>query len=363
MNKVLTVGGATQDVFIQYNPQESVRLHTDSPGHCFLMIEEGQKIEVSDLLYHTGGGATNAAVSFQKLGFDTTGFFKIAQDAPGTFILEELAKFNIKTVPVISKFGQTGTAFVIPCISGDRIIFVHRGINMSLSEDELPFDQIRAADIIYITSLNGPASELLLPIVRYAKENQKKVAVNPGTSQIRDNAKVLETSLASIDILIMNATEAHYCTRSLLIDSHATNMVSRDTNAPYLLQGPVMIHNEPFNLRAFFKEMLTRGPQTIVVTNGADGVYAAHKDMIYYHPSIKTKIVSTLGAGDAFGSCFVASLEQGASIENAIRYGVINSSSVIQHIGGKVGLLDADSLKKKASTLDQNLLQSFKLDI
>ena len=102
MKKVLTIGGATQDVFIQYQPQESMRLHTESPGHCFLMIEEGQKIEVSDLLYHTGGGATNAAVSFQKLGFDATAFFKIARDTPGDFILHELKKFNIKTVPVIS---------------------------------------------------------------------------------------------------------------------------------------------------------------------------------------------------------------------------------------------------------------------
>src|SRR5579862_5360705 len=127
MKKVLTIGGATQDVFIQYKPQESVQSQTKAPGQCFLMIEEGQKIEVSDLLYHTGGGATNAAVSFGKLGFDTTSFFKIAHDAPGDFILQELKKFNIKTVPVLSSEGQTGTAFIIPCPSGERIIFVHRG--------------------------------------------------------------------------------------------------------------------------------------------------------------------------------------------------------------------------------------------
>ncbi len=328
------------------------------------MIEEGQKIEVSDLLYHTGGGATNAAVSFQKLGFDTTAFFKISTDAPGTFILDELKKFNIKTVPVISHIGQTGTAFIIPCISGDRIIFVHRGINMSLSEDELPLDAIRANDIIYVTSLTGPASNLLLPIVRYAKENQKKVAANPGTAQIRDNPEILKASLASIDILIMNATEAHYCLRSLMGNAQPKfETAARDTKLPYLLQGPAIIHDQPFDLRTYFKEILAHGPKTVVVTNGADGVYAAHNNTIYYHPSIHTPIISTLGAGDAFGSCFVASLEQGASIENAIRYGVINSSSVIQHIGGKVGLLDADSLKKKAADLDQNLLQRFDLTI
>jgi sugar/nucleoside kinase (ribokinase family) len=358
MKKVLTIGGATQDVFIQYKPQESVQSQTKAPGQCFLMIEEGQKIEVSDLLYHTGGGATNAAVSFGKLGFDTTSFFKIAHDAPGDFILQELKKFNIKTVPVLSSEGQTGTAFIIPCPSGERIIFVHRGINMNIHEDELPLDQIRAADIIYVTSLNGPASDLLLPIAKYAKENNKFVATNPGTPQIRDNPSALKAALQYTDILIMNATEAHYCSQSMCTTQPTAPAIT-DAKMPYLLQGTIPMQDSCFNLKSFFKEMLAAGPHTVVVTNGADGIYAAHKDQIYYHPSIHTKIVSTLGAGDAFGSCFVGSLENGLSIENAIRAGVINSSSVIQHIGAKAGLLDAQTLTQKAAQLDQNLLRRF----
>lgn len=354
MKKVLTIGGATQDVFIQYNPQSSVQSKKTAPGQCFLMIEEGQKIEVSDLLYHTGGGATNAAVSFAKLGFDTTSFFKIARDAAGDFILQELKKFNIKTTPVISSEGQTGIGFIIPCPSGERIIFVHRGINMNMHEDELPYDQIRAAEIIYVTSLNGPASDLLLPIARHAKENQKIVATNPGTPQIKDNPSALKAALQYTDILIMNATEAQLCVESFGLPKTPTQSASKNT--PYLLQ-----KNAPFNLQTFFKTMLAAGLHTVVVTNGADGVYAAHKNMIYYHPSIHTNIVSTLGAGDAFGSCFVASLENGLSIENAIRAGVLNSSSVIQHIGSKVGLLDAQTLEKKIVTMDQNLLQRFQL--
>lgn len=356
MKKVLTIGGATQDIFIQYQPQPSVQSQTKAPGQCFLMIEEGQKIEVSDLLYHTGGGATNAAVSFERLGFEVTSFFKVARDAAGDFILQELKKFKIKTVPVIASEGQTGTAFIIPCPSGERIIFVHRGINMNLSPEELPHDAMNAADILYITSLNGPASNLLLPIAQYAKEHNKIVATNPGTPQIKDNPTALKAALQYTDILIMNATEAHYCSQSMCTTQPKSPSIT-DATMPYLLQGTVPMQDSCFNLKDFFKEMLAAGPRTVVVTNGADGVYAAHEDMIYYHPSIKTNIVSTLGAGDAFGSCFVASLEQGLSIENAIRAGVLNSSSVIQHIGSKVGLLDAQTLAKSVAALDQNLLQ------
>lgn len=355
MKKILTIGGATQDIFIQYEPQEAVRLQTQESGCSFLMIEEGQKIEVSDLIYHTGGGATNAAASFSKLGFDTTAFFKIGNDTPGLFILEELERFHIKTNHIATKIGQTGTAFVIPCPSGDRIIFVYRGVNMDLREDELPLDEIRATDQLYITSLNGPASDLLLPITRYAKENDTFVAVNPGTTQMHDAASILSDSLPYIDILIMNATEAQLCARSLYdIKKKSVPSTSSD-DTPALLSDNIT--DDHFNLRAFFKEIVSRGPQIVVVTNGADGVYVSYEDTIYYHPSIKTDIISTLGAGDAFGSCFVGSLARGASIEDAMRYGVINSSSVIQHIGGKIGLLDFESLKKKAAILDPELLQ------
>lgn len=355
MKKVLTIGGATQDIFIQYKPHESVQSKSNTPGQCFLMIEEGQKIEVSDLLYHSGGGATNAAVSFQKLGFDTTAFFKIADDAAGNFILQELKNFNIKTVPALSSEGQTGIGFIIPCPSGERIIFVHRGVNMNLHEEELPYDEIRAADITYVTSLSGPASDLLLPIAQYAKEHHKTVATNPGTPQIKDNPLALKAALKYVDILIMNATEAQLCAQSFAFSRVKNSNPSGAIGVPYLLE-----ESAPFDLQNFFKEMLAAGPHTIVVTNGADGVYAAHKNIIYYHPSVPAQIVSTLGAGDAFGSCFVGSLENGLSIENAIRAGVINSSSVIQYIGAKAGLLDKQILEQMIANLDQDLLEVYK---
>ena len=69
------------------------------------------------------------------------------------------------------------------------------------------------ADIIYITSLTGPASSLLFPIVRYAKENQKKVATNPGTPQIRENPEITQ-SFACFD-----RHSHHECNGSALLPS------------------------------------------------------------------------------------------------------------------------------------------------
>ncbi|GAI85852.1 unnamed protein product, partial [marine sediment metagenome] len=107
-------------------------------------------------------------------------------------------------------------------------------------------------------------------------------------------------------------------------------------------------------------EILKQGTKIVAVTNGADGVYVAHKNNIYYHPSIKPKnLVSTLGAGDAFGSCFVAQLAQDKSIEDAIRSGILNSSSVLEHLDAKTGLLSKRESEEKLKQINTDLLQTF----
>ena len=60
------------------------------------------------------------------------------------------------------------------------------------------------------------ASDLLLPIVQRAKEYNKMVAVNPGTSQLTAGTSILCESLAYIDILILNCSEARCCMAAMV---------------------------------------------------------------------------------------------------------------------------------------------------
>ena len=103
------------------------------------------------------------------------------------------------------------------------------------------------------------------------------------------------------------------------------------------------------------------GPKVVVITNGCNGVYVATNEFIYFHPSMKVNVVNTVGAGDAFGSCFVGSLMLGSSITQALRNGIVNSASVLEDLGAKKGLLTLDQINKKVKTLDPSLLQRFDL--
>ena len=104
---------------------------------------------------------------------------------------------------------------------------------------------------------------------------------------------------------------------------------------------------------------MERGPQVVAVTNGAEGVYVAQGDTIYFHPSLPSDVVCTVGAGDAFGSCFVASLLQEKSVPESLIRGSLNAASVITHIGAKMGLLNSGELEKRAQKTSLQLLQSF----
>src|SRR5690348_5266742 len=90
---------------------------------------------------------------------------------------------------------------------------------------------------------------------------------------------------------------------------------SDDQALPELLKKPLGSATTCFTLKQFFNAVHECGPKIIVVTNGAEGVYASDNNSIYFHPSIKINIVSSIGAGDAFGSCFVGQLAHNKSIE------------------------------------------------
>lgn len=420
--KILTIGGATQDLLIRYEDAQTMHLHTKKAEEAFLMLKEGGKVEVNDIIYSSGGGANNAAFSFKKQGFDVSALVKIGPDEQGKFVITKLKEAGINTdLIIMSPQGQTGISFVIPCPSGDRTILAFRGVNGTITDQEIPYEKIKDYDYLYITSLSGASSQLLLPIVQEAKKHKIPVATNPGTSQLIAGAPILVESLPHIDIVILNSSEAKTLMLSLAnqtkneplnnfqpdvsreitpkqTDLHAQAAVefippyppgatsktecmpscqsgvpaksgdkfeepfsANQGQQPALLGKPICIEGRCFSLENFFASVLSYGPSIVVVTNGNEGVYVATKNSIYFHPSLPVKAINTLGAGDAFGSSFVGALASGHEVEQAIRHGIINSGSVIGYLDTKQGLLSMQELERKAGEMDPSLLQQFPL--
>ena len=367
--KILTIGGAIRDVFVQCEESKEMHIQKEEGKQAFFFLV-GSKIDVTHLTYHSGGGATNTAVSFKRLGFEVSAFFKTGNDHDREIILEELAEEHVDThLALVDAVQKTGVSLIMPSPNGDSTVLTYRGANAHVQIDEIPFKEISLVDCLYITSLSGESAQLLPAITSYAKKNKVSVAVNPGGSQLNTDAAWLSKALGSIDTLILNSHEATILMHSLaqrpdFMPQHSTKITQHHgQEIPALLKTSFSHQDFSFSITAFFQEVLRSGPRVVVVTNGAEGVYVATPECIYFHPSLPIKPVSTVGAGDAFGSCFIATLLQGRSVPESMVCGIINSASVLGFMSAKQGLLSQAQVDERIKNVAEGLLQTFFYDL
>lgn len=420
---IMTIGGATQDVCVYYQHQEIAYFDTPSGKQRFLLLLEGAKIELERVAYLPGGGAHNTAVSYARQGFDTSIVCCVGIDCQADFIVDNLAKNKVSTRFVVRTPATTGFSFVITLTTGDRTVLVNRGANLALASEHMPDAALDGIDQLYITSLTGSTAALLPTLTAQAQRRGIPVAINPGSSQLRAGAHYLRQSLSFIDTLILNSYEATLLMESLqqkhsadhqsMRGSNETNLgtelselAQKQVNLGAITPEQATVHSTtmgalscqsglgidvtesqakdegrgsdplqrqsqalPFllsqqsslDLRLFCKYVHSHGTKIVVVTNGAEGVYVSTDGCLYFYPSQPIKVVSTLGAGDAFGSGFVGHLVRGGAVQEAIRFGIANSHAVISDYGAQTGLLSGDALAQAAHALDPSLLQQYSL--
>lgn len=348
--KLMTIGGAMQDLFLTFkSPPESAQLSQLGSAESYLIFPEGRKVDVTHLRRSLGGGAINTAVSFKRLGFSVSSFFKIGTDEAANFIEQSLRELQID-VSAISRTCHTGTgtSFILPTQSGNRVCLAYRGANITLTEQELPWDTIQDYPYLYISSLNGPAANLLPIIAQKAKQHNSFIITNPGSTQLSEHIASLVQALPYIDIIIVNKHEAHLLYQSLKL--HLTTQ-QQPPESIILSAG-----NNNFSINHLFRELIARGPRMVVITNGAEGAYATDGHYIYFHPVLPTTVISTLGAGDAFASAFSAAIIHEHSLLYALQAGMLNSASVLQYANTQNGLLSEKALSAQQSTLDQSII-------
>lgn len=367
---ILTIGGATQDIFLHYEGTDFMTIAKKNMVASYMLFQSGEKKEIESIVYETGGGATNSAVTFARQGFQASCFCSIGNDQPGTALQKKLQQEGIKTDFIFTHPTlPTGQSFIINSHNGETTIFAYRGANSALTSKLIPIDHIKTCKQLYITSLSHASASILPQITCLAKEHNIPVAINPGISQLAQGTQQLKESLSNIDTLILNSAEAQIFMLALVQkdksykdvlecgDQTNPTGINLDNNQAYLLCGPLAYEDRFFSIRQFFKAVLNMGPRIVVVTNGRNGVYVASENHVVFCPSKKVPITNTVGAGDAFGSCFVASLLQGCTIEDAVINGNINSASVLGHVGAKTGLLTTEELAQHRTSFDKTLLQ------
>ncbi len=351
-------------MFILYEGADTLHLHQKHSDSSYLLLPQGAKIDVPHVHYALGGGATNVAVGLKKLGFGVEAFFKTGDDVAGCTIREELTQQKISThyCPVDKEYG-TALSIIIPSREHDHVALCYRAANRHQRKEDFPLKLLKDLDLLYMGPLGGHSQELLPYLAPKAQAAGTTVALNPSMAQLTQETDQLTEALKHTDILLVNRLESGYLMQALLQERKMPLFCCVTSDEPTLLNQYLSFNTTKliFSLRDIAPQLLESGPKTIVITNGAEGVYVIHGQKIYFHPSIPTNPVYSLGAGDAFSSGFIGALTLGLPIEHALVCGIINASSVIQHPDAKEGLLSLDVLEKKAKNLPKGLLRTFDL--
>ncbi|MBI5369842.1 hypothetical protein HZA85_01440 [Candidatus Uhrbacteria bacterium] len=306
MFDIITIGGATRDVFLVSDKFLSIRSKKipSGVGECVAL---GSKIEVDQLVLTTGGGATNAAATFASLGFHTATMTRIGDDSTGKDVIDDLSAFGVSTHFVrMIKGGQTGYSVLLTMRDGERTILTFRGVSSQFEQKDIHWGGCEQTKWIYLTSLGGNLA-LSKKVIENARRCNIKVAWNPGKGELKSGMKSFLALLPMIDILTMNLEEAKLLTGK----KHVTGI---------------------------FK-MLQSDGKIRLITDGTNGSHVWRDGWMAHAGTTGVKAVSRTGAGDAFGSGFVAGFIKREDIRYALAIGTLNAESVVQQFGPKLGIL------------------------
>lgn len=305
MVKLLAMGAAVQDVFLSHS-DEFKPVSDKSVHEQFMRLELGAKADVNNIDFSTGGGATNAAVTFARQGLGSMFMGTVGRDPAAQAILDVLDEEAVDTTHVsYSDRYNTGYSVLLLAPNGERTILTYRGA--STHYDSKNFD-IKDIDVdwLYVSSMAGSMA-VLDKVFATAKDQGIKIMFNPGKGELKQTAK-LKSLLEDVDVLAVNREEMS----TLVEGSELEELVRHGSNLV-----PVVIVSD--------------GPNGVIASDGRTIVRAGMYEDV--------KVIDRTGAGDAFGSGFLSQWALGKSLKDSIIFASANSTSVVSKIGAKTGIL------------------------
>jgi sugar/nucleoside kinase (ribokinase family) len=324
---VITIGSAVRDTYLFIDKKDAVII--DNPKNeitrkKLIGLEYGAKIDVEESFQTVGGGGMNSAVTFSRFGLKSAASVSVGEDDNAGVVYKVCKdeRINTKFVQNTSKKKTGFSTLIVAGKKKDRIAIADRGANND-QEFNTNKSGINNTKWYYTTSLSGNHWEKVLKnITSLVKKNNTKWAWNPGGAQLDSGLKLLGKYLKHCTVFILNRDEA------IGLLAHRSGKV-KDNPKDLLLS------------------ILKFGSNSVIITDGPKGVYYADQSkMIHVSADLSVVPKEKTGAGDSFGSGFIAGLILNKDIGTALGLAVSNSESVIQDIGAQKGILYKQDIKK-----------------
>lgn len=254
-----------------------------------------------------GGAAANVASWLAVNGTPVHLIVRIGDDVVGQTVLADLDKYGVIYSHTIIAGANTGVVVVLVDALGERTMFPDSGANSGLSLSDLPpLDEITAAYLSGYSLVNPLSRFGALEILRTLKERGLPVIFDPSTVGVllEVGLDLIREWLTLVDVLVLNEEEAHFL-------SGKSNPVEAA------------------------EELLSLIP-LVVIKRGAMGALArARGSVLVQISAVKTPLVDTTGAGDAFTAGFIQSWISGSDLMLALESAVTLAAQCVAVVGAR----------------------------
>jgi ribokinase len=305
----IAIGDTTTDAFIRL---EDASVDKDKGLLCMRFADKIPYKSVT--VVPAVGNSANAAVSASRLGLSSALATNIGADDEGKETLAVLENERVDTRFVTSHADMRTNYHYVLWYHDERTILVKH------EEYDYRLPNLDDPKWVYLSSLGGNSLPFHAEITDFLNARPNvKFAFQPGTYQMKFGKEKLAEIYRRADLFFCNKQEAQR-----------------------------ILETEESDIKKLLGMMRDIGPKTPVITDGRAGAYAYDGTDMWHmpmYPDPKPPVDRT-GAGDAFSSAFTSAIALGLHIEDALRWGPINSMSVVQYVGAREGLLTRAELEE-----------------
>ncbi len=240
----------------------------------------------NNTVVHPGGAMLNTAVSLGRSNLKVSLISELGDD-DASILITSFLEHNGVSSAFITTYRNTNTPLALAFLDDNKKAKYTFVKNYPSQRSFINIPKFNAGDILLfgsLYSLDKDIKEDILSIINNARNNNATIIYDPN---IRDDH--IAENQNSIDTFHRYIKLSHIVKGS---DEDFKNIFG-NSNIQYQIA----------ELRKIVNETL------IIITLGADGVIANFKGQTIKLPAIKTKVVSTIGAGDAFSAGMICKIQ------------------------------------------------------
>jgi len=308
------IGNALVDMEYEVEAADLEKLRIDKG--VMTLVDEAHQIEIMQHLaehHHqkgSGGSAANTMIALSQLGGSAFYSCKVANDALGSFYLDDLVANGVDTNRHGNKdHGHTGRCLVLVTPDTDRTMVTHLGISGRFSGKELVPQAIGESGYYYMEGYLVTEDN-----ARAAAVEGRKIAEGAGVKTAislsdPNMVKYFKSGLrqmigGGVDLLFANESEAKGMADTDELDA-AVDFLKR-------------------NAKQF---AVTRGPKGALVYDG--------RELIEIDP-VTVDAVDTVGAGDMFAGAFLYGVTQGWDYRRAGDLAAAGAAKLVTSLGPRI---------------------------